>query len=234
MNFKYLLKGSINNGSVVGEGSGNVVPKDGISEMEVFFDSLASGWDPRTIVLMCCSRAFAMGAYEHGSSTNLLSAANGYVTIGRHLEKVYRRAILRDSDGKIYADIEASSETDLRGNQGFDESRIENGYSLLHPGVSGIAEILPFSGVMMQAGPSVVNIMVNYQVLTEDNKTLYGFTFYPHYLPEQVRNISKPQFFEVEIVDQQFENNRLYVKTYASVSELESRISVPIDLLSLA
>jgi hypothetical protein len=225
MKFKYSIQGEINNGIVVGRGNGSVNPIDGVSEMEVLFESLPNGWDPRTIVLCCCSRAFAMGAQEKGEARNLLSASNGFVTIGRHLP-TRRRGVIHDKSGMVYADIEASSETNLRDNEAFDESRLEAGYSKLHPGISGIAEILPFSGVMMQAGPNVVNIMTNYQVRTEDGLSLYGFTFYPHYLPEQVHPILGVQRFDVEILEQQFQQNKLFLRTYATVTTIEKGAEV--------
>jgi hypothetical protein len=101
---------NINGRSLLGLGAGKTDPATGVSEMEISFEKLPDGWDPRTIVLMCCDRAVVM----------------------------------------------ASRET--------------------------IANVRPFEGVMVQAGPKLITVTTNYEAVPEDGTTLYGTTFYPHHL----------------------------------------------------
>ncbi|MGH4017295.1 MAG: hypothetical protein ACRDSL_25895 [Pseudonocardiaceae bacterium] len=64
MKHDYRIEGHVNGRHVLGRGSGQIDPSTGVSEMDVRFERMAEGWDPRTIVLMCCDRALIMAAQE--------------------------------------------------------------------------------------------------------------------------------------------------------------------------
>ncbi len=158
MEHDYSVEGFVNERFVNGHGTGKIDPKTGTSEMEVTFTSLPDGWDPRTIVLMCCDRALVMASREVGGATSIRRASGGWLSIGRHLHDGGRDSVMYDDAGQILARVRATSETDFRGTTRFDRSRIEAGVSHLRPGRNGIAEIPAFDGVMMQAGPRLVTV----------------------------------------------------------------------------
>ncbi len=54
---EYCIEGHVNGRHVLGTGTGRIDTASGVSEMEVTFERITEGWDPRTIVLMCCDRA---------------------------------------------------------------------------------------------------------------------------------------------------------------------------------
>ena len=222
MKHGYRIEGNINGRPVLGLGTGRTDPASGVSEMEVHFEYLAEGWDPRTIVLMCCDRATVMASREIGSAVGMYRASGGYMTIGRDLVNAFRRGLMRDEAGTIMVDVQASSVTDFRHETRYDSSRIEGGISHLRRGVNGIAEVKPFRGVMMQAGPRLVTVTTSYEALLEDGSTLYGTTFYPHFLPEQQAQVPGFQTLSVTSVEQEFDGRNLWVRTTSEVSPLSA------------
>lgn len=221
MDHGYRIEGNINGRNVRGLGAGSTDPATGVSEMEVSFELLPDGWDPRTIVLMCCDRALVMASREVDGAVGMFQASGGYLTIGRDLVNGHRWGVMRDSNGLVMVDVRASSVTDFRdGNGRYDHSRIEGGISHLRQGVNGIAKVHPFTGVMVQAGPKLVTVTTSYEALLEDGTTLYGTTFYPHYLAEQAVELPGLQLLSVLSVDQEFDGRRLWVRTESEVAPL--------------
>jgi hypothetical protein len=180
--------------------------------MDVSFEKIATGWDPRTIVLMCCDRALIMAARETAGTVGMYRASGGVLSIGRHLPGNEREAVMRTASGEVMAHVRASSETDLRAGQPYDRSRIEGGLSHLRRGVNGIRHIPAFDGVMMQSGPNTVVVATRYAAELEDGTTIYGSTTYPHYLPQQAVQIPYYQIVRVDSVEQELTGNRLYSK----------------------
>ncbi|WP_322761911.1 hypothetical protein [Frankia sp. Cr2] len=217
MEHDYSVEGFVNERFVNGHGTGKIDPKTGTSEMEVTFTSLPDGWDPRTIVLMCCDRALVMASREVGGATSIRRASGGWLSIGRHLHDGGRDSVMYDDAGQILARVRATSETDFRGTTRFDRSRIEAGVSHLRPGRNGIAEIPAFDGVMMQAGPRLVTVSTRFSATLEDGTAMYGRTFYPHYLPAQAAPVPYYQILRVESVTQELDGNRLYSRVVSSV-----------------
>jgi hypothetical protein len=219
MDHEYRIDGHINGRPVLGIGSGRTDPMSGTSEMEVRFEALAEDWDPRTIVLMCCDRATIMASREDEGALGMYRASGGRVTIGRHLIGVNRWGVMRDAEGRVMVDVRASSETDFQTERRFDHSTIEGGVSRLAPGRNGISQVLGVQGVMMQAGPKVVTVTTSYEALLEDCTTLYGTTFYPHFLPEQ--RVEVPiQLLRVTTIRQELIGAQLWVRTESAVSPL--------------
>jgi hypothetical protein len=134
MQHDYRIEGHVNGRHVLGEGSGKIDPSSGVSEMEVTFAKMADGWDPRTIVLMCCDRALIMAAQETAGTVGMYRASGGVLSIGRHLPGNERDSAMRTADGELMAHVRASSETDFRTGQPYDHSRIEGGFSHLRRG----------------------------------------------------------------------------------------------------
>jgi len=220
MQHAYRIEGHINGRNILGTGVGTIDPGAGVSEMEVHFDRLPDGWDPRTIVLMCCDRAMVMASREDGGAVGMLRASAGHLTIGRDLVNGLRWGMMRDEAGQVMVDVRASSETDLRGDQPFDSSRVEGGISHLRRGVNGIVRIAPFSGVMMQAGPRLVTVTTSYEALLEDGTTLYGSTYYPHYLPAQAVTLPTVQMLHIDAIEQEFDGRNLYSRTTSHVTPM--------------
>lgn len=216
----YQIEGHVNGRNVHGVGRGKIDTKTGISEMDVTFEQMADGWDPRTIVLMCCDRALVMAARETDGTVGIHRASGGHLTIGHHLAGAGRDALMHDGNGQIMAKVHATSATDFRGERGTDHSRIEGGISHLRRGVNGIAHIPAFDGVMMQAGPGLVVVTTRYTAELEDGTTIYGSTNYPHYLPEQAVQMPYYQILRVETVDQELTGNRLRSRVQTSVLPL--------------
>ncbi|GAA3727936.1 hypothetical protein HDA32_000264 [Spinactinospora alkalitolerans] len=226
MDHRYRIEGDINSRAVLGVGSGYTDPVAGTSEMEVRFERLPSGWDPRTIVLMCCERATVTCSRESDGAVGMFQASGGYLTIGRDLVKVERRGTMRNAEGQIMVDVHASSVTDFRGEHRYDHSRIEGGTSHIHYGENGIAEVRPFTGVMMQAGPNLITVTTSYEAVLEDDSTLYGTTFYPHYLPQQRVQLPGLQLLSLVSIEQEFDGRTLWVRTESEVTPL-TRMAVP-------
>ncbi len=220
MDHGYRIEGNINGRSLLGLGAGATDPATGVSEMEVGFEKIPDGWDPRTIVLMCCDRAVVMASRETDGAVGMYRASAGYLTIGRDLVNGLRWGIMRDRDGLVMVDVRASSVTDFRHDSRYDHSRIEGGVSHLRRGVNGIADVRPFEGVMVQAGPRLITVTTNYEAVLEDGSTLYGTTFYPHYLPHQAVELPGMQLLSVRSVEQDFDGKRLWVRTQSEVSPL--------------
>jgi hypothetical protein len=217
---EYAIDGYVNGRAVRGCGRGRIDPSNGVSEMDVTFDQMADGWDPRTIVLMCCDRALVMAARETSGTVGMLRASGGIVSIGRHLPGNCRESVMRTRDGEVMAHVRASSLTDFRVPAAFDRSRIEGGVSHLRRGVNGIKNIPSFDGVMMQAGPNLVVVTTRFAVDLEDGTTIYGSTTYPHYLPEQAVEVPYYQILRVESVEQSLDGNRLQSRVTTSVLPL--------------
>lgn len=220
MDHEYRIGGFVNEREVAGIGTGRIDPTTGTSEMEVEFSKLADGWDPRTIVLMCCDRALIMGSREAGGAVSTRRASGGWLSIGRHLHDGGRDSVMHDAEGQVMAHVRATSETDFRGAKRYDYSRIEGGVSHLRRGHNGIAAIPGFDGIMMQAGPSLVTVTTRFTADLEDGSTLYGRTFYPHYLPAQVVGVPYYQILRVEAVHQELDGHRLYSRVVSTVLPL--------------
>jgi hypothetical protein len=152
----YRIEGNINGRSLLGLGAGKTDPATGVSEMEISFEKLPDGWDPRTIVLMCCDRAVVMAARETDGAVCMYRASGGYLTIGRDLVNGLRWGIMRDRDGLVMVDVRASSVTDFRHDSHYDHSRVEGGVSHLRRGVNGIANVRSFEGVTCKAAPGLL------------------------------------------------------------------------------
>jgi hypothetical protein len=225
MDHGYRIEGNINGRRVLGIGTGHTDPSTGVSEMDVRFDTLPDGWDPRTIVLMCCDRATVMASRETLGAVGMFTASGGYLTIGRDLVNANRWGVMRDAEGQIMVDVRASSVTDFREATRYDHSRIEGGISHLRRGVNGIAEVRPFTGVMMQAGPNLITVTTSYEAVLEDGTVLHGTTFYPHYLPDQKTVLPGLQLLSVLSVQQEFDGHHLWVRTESQVSPLTSAAS---------
>ncbi|MGH3711736.1 MAG: hypothetical protein ACRDRQ_27395 [Pseudonocardiaceae bacterium] len=95
--------------------------------------------------------------------------------------------------------------------------------SHLRQGVNGIANVRPFAGVMVQAGPKLITVTTNYEAVLEDGSTLYGTTFYPPYLPHQAVELPGMQLLSVLSIQQDFDGKRLWVRTESEVSPLAHR-----------
>jgi hypothetical protein len=214
---EYRIDGHVNGRNVLGHGRGTIDINTGVSEMDVTFLEMADGWDPRTIVLMCCDRALVMAAREMDGTVGMYRASGGHLTIGRGLAGASRESIMHSGNGQIMAHVRASSVTDFRGRDAFDHSRIEGGLSHLKRETNGIAHIPAFDGVMMQAGPGLVVVTTRYTAELEDGTTIYGSTNYPHHLPEQAVEVPYYQILRVESVDQELDGNRLWSRVTASV-----------------
>ena len=188
--------------------------------MDVTFAEMADGWDPRTIVLMCCDRALIMAAQETAGTVGMYRASGGVLSIGGHLPGNPRDSVMRTAEGELMAHIQATSATDLRAEEPYDHSRIMGGFSHLRRGVNGIRHIPAFDGVMMQAGPNLVVVTTRFTAELEDGSTLYGSTNYPHYLPEQAVQIPYYQIVRVESVEQALDGDHLYSKVTTRVLPL--------------
>lgn len=220
MKHDYRIEGHVNGRHVLGRGQGQIDPSTGVSEMDVSFEQMAAGWDPRTIVLMCCDRALVMAAQETTGTVGMYRASGGVLSIGGHLPGNGRDAVMRTADGELMAHVQATSATDFRTKEPFDHSRIEGGFSHLRREVNGIKCIPAFDGVMMQAGPNLVVVTTRYTAELEDGSTIYGSTNYPHYLPEQAVEIPYYQLLRVESVEQELDGNHLYSKVTTRVLPL--------------
>lgn len=217
MKHEYRIDGHVNGRNVLGRGQGGIDPDSGVSEMEVTFEQMAEGWDPRTIVLMCCDRALIMAAQETPGTVGMFRASGGLLSIGRDLPGNDRESFMRTSEGKTMAHVRATSHTDFTGSRPRDESRIEGGLSHLRRGINGIKHIPAFDGLMMQAGPRLVVVTTRFSAELEDGTTIYGSTNYPHYLPNQQVEVPYYQLVRVESVEQQLDGNHLYSKVVTRV-----------------
>lgn len=188
--------------------------------MDITFTKMAEGWDPRTIVLMCCDRALIMAARETARTVGMYRASGGVLSIGGHLPGNERESVMRTGTGELMAQIRATSVTDFRAACPHDRSRIEGGFSHLRRGANGIRYIPAFDGVMMQAGPNLVVVTTRYTAELEDGTAIYGTTTYPHYLPEQKTEIPYYQIVRVESVEQELSGNRLCSKVTACMLPL--------------
>jgi hypothetical protein len=142
-----------------------------------------------------------MAAQEATGTVGMLRASAGLLSIGRHLPGNGRESYIRDENGKTMAHVRASARTDFQGDNPYDHSRIEGGYSGLRRGSHGIKNIPAFDGVMMQAGPNLVVVTTRFTAELEDGSIAYGTTNYPHYRPEQAVEISYYQLLRVESVE---------------------------------
>lgn len=230
MDHEYRIDGHVNGRHVLGTGTGRIDPTTGVSEMDVEFDRMADGWDPRTIVLMCCDRALIMAAQETPGTVGMYRASGGVLSIGRHLPGNRRASVMRTGNGEVMAHVQAESTTDLRGAEPFDHSRIEGGFSHLRRGVNGISHIPAFDGVMMQAGPNLVVVTTRFTAELEDGTVLHGSTTYPHYLPEQGIEIPGYQVVRVSSVEQELRGNHLHSTVVTRVEPLSAPADVSMSI----
>lgn len=217
MRHDYRIDGHVNGRHVLGRGYGESDPDSGVSEMEVTFDRMAAGWDPRTIVLMCCDRALIMAAQETPGTVGMFRASGGELSIGGQLAGNGRDSVMRTTNGDLMAHVRATSLTNLRSDEPYDHSHIEGGISHLRRGENGIKHIPAFDGVMMQAGPNLVVVTTRFSAELEDGSTIYGSTNYPHFLPEQSVEIPYYQLVRVESVEQELDGNNLYSRVLTRI-----------------
>lgn len=217
MRHDYRIEGHVNGRHVYGHGTGTIDPSAGTSEMDVEFTEMAAGWDPRSIVLMCCDRALIMAAQETEGTVGMYRASGGVLSIGGHLPGNGRDGVMRNAAGDLMAHVQATSTTDFTADEPYDRSRIEGGFSHLKRGTNGIKRIRPFDGLMMQAGPNLVVVTTRYTAELEDGTLLYGTTNYPHYLPSQQVEIPYYQLVRVESVEQELNGNRLHSKVTTKI-----------------
>ncbi|QVQ51096.1 hypothetical protein J4H86_19995 [Spiractinospora alimapuensis] len=232
MKHDYSITGHVNGRHIQGRGTGAIDPSTGVSEMDVTFERIADGWDPRSIVLMCCDRALIMAAREELGAVGMFRASGGELTIGGHLPGNGREGVMRTGRGELMAHVNATSRTDLRGDAPFDHSRVEGGFSHLKQGLNGIKRIPPFDGVMFQAGPNLVVVTTRFVAELEDGSTIFGSTNYPHYLPDQVIEIPGHQQLRVESVEQRLDGSHLYSKVTTSVMPLIAQPQEPVSQLT--
>ncbi|WP_026455083.1 hypothetical protein [Saccharomonospora iraqiensis] len=222
MKHDYRIEGHVNGRHVLGRGVGEIDVATGVSEMEVCFERMADGWDPRSIVLMCCDRALVMAARETADTVGMFRASGGVLSIGGHLPGNGRDSVLRTAEGELMAHVRATSTTDFRSGQPFDHSRVEGGISHLRRGVNGIRHIPAFDGVMMQAGPNLVVVTTRFTAELEDGTVIHGSTNYPHYLPEQTMEIPEHQLLHVESVGQELDGDHLHSTVTTQILPLAS------------
>lgn len=219
---KYAIDGALSNGEISGTGVIRVGADAGVGELEVQFDQRPTGWDPRTLVLMCCSRAVGMSARESAGATSLLSASGGVTTIGVDLPALPRRAALTDERGKLRAEVSASSRTDWASSQPYDLSTVLDGFSRMEPGHSGLASVDSVTGVMLQSGTYLLTVTTSYQVRTEEDEQLFGTTFYPHYLPAPHATLARPQAFSLDVEELSWDGRTMCARTRAEVAPLRA------------
>jgi len=227
---EYRIDGNINGSAILGIGEAEIDEFTGKATLEVHFSDRPRAWDPRTLLLMCCSRAPAMASCESGEALSLLRLSGGLVTIGKELEGVCRRAALVDSNGRLVADVSALSETSFGGSSPFDRSTLLGRYADLEPGVSGIAEIHRVSGVMLPVGPHMVSLTTQYEVTLETGVKAHGFTHYPHYLPRPAEPLLWPQAFRLDVLSCEWHSNVLYLATRSFVSRISLDFSTSIEV----
>lgn len=236
MKHDYRIDGHVNGRHVLGRGHGEIDPDTGVSEMEVTFEKMADGWDPRTIVFMCCDRALVMAGQETPGTVGMYRASSGELSIGGHLAGNSRESLMRNADGQLMAHVRASSWTNFRVDNAYDHSHIDGGISHLRRGVNGIKHIPAFDGVMMQAGPNLVVVTTRFTAELEDGSTLYGSTNYPHFLPAQAVEIPYYQLLRVESVEQELAGNTLYSRVTTRVLPLtppaDDAVSAAVDRLA--
>jgi hypothetical protein len=219
--FDYRIEGHVNGRALAGTGVGAVDPHSGTAEVEVTFTDLPTGWDPRTIILMCCNRATVFAPRSINGAATLLEASGGLADIGRSVIGACRWGYMRDAAGIVLADLRASSYTDLRDpTHGFDSSVVEGGISHLHPGTNGIKTIKPFTGVLTQAGPNMVTAHTTYEVELEDGTAGYGSTFYPYHLPDQKVILDKPHLLSVNDIHAEFDGVTAVLRLSATIEPL--------------
>lgn len=218
----YSIDGHLRPGSISGRGTMRVGADAGAGELEVEFAERPLGWDPRTIVLMCCSRAVGMPAREDGGAASLLRISGGRTTIGIDLPNFPRRAALTDESGQLRAEVSAASRTDLADQQPYDCSTVIGGFSRMEPGDDGLAVVESVTGVMQQSGPRLVTVTTTYQVRTEQGELLTGTTFYPHYLPNPQAALAGPQAFSLDVEELTWDGRTMYARARACVAQLHA------------
>jgi hypothetical protein len=222
MDHEYRLDGTVNDQPVLGIGRGKIDPVTGTAELDADFSQMPDGWDPRTIVLMCCIRAFTMASREVGGAVGMRRASGGRLTIGGHLKRNERDSFISDAECRVLSHVRATSDTDLRDGKRYDHSRIASGRSSLRRGENGVASIAPFDGIMLQSGPNRVSVLTRFTAQLEDGTTAFGSTTYPHYLPNQQIAVPYYQILRVESVEQELVGNHLYSRVVSSVLPLSA------------
>lgn len=225
--FGYRIDGLINAQWLNGAGRGMVDAGTGIGELEVSFSDLPEAWDPRTIVLMCCSTMNVMGTRAVAGAVSFIDASGGRISIGRHVAADIRRAKVVDDSGKVLVDVEATSLGELTGPEPFDHSTVRGGISRLVPGVNGIRDVRRVDGVLQQVSPHQLTLATRYEIALEDDTTAYGHTYYPYYLPEPRAEFAGPQAWRMEQVTQEFDGKTLWVQVLSSTAPLVEERSVP-------
>lgn len=216
----YSIVGNLEGSPIEGHGVIRADPHQGLGEIEVKFQKRPRLWDPRTIVLCCCSRAIGAPARQSYGAASLLDLSGGFITIGEDLQGVCRRASIVDDEGLLRAEISATSLTNLSGDNPYDRSRVVGGFSRMEPGASGVAAIETVSGIMLQCSPHLVTLTTTYDIVCEDGSTLHGTTYYPHFLPRPVGTMVAPQHFELQVEELSFDNETMFARTYASVTPI--------------
>ena len=229
MQLAYRIDGFINGAEILGEGVARINTTTGNAELEVAFKKRPDAWDPRTIVLMCCSRAPGMPSREDDTDArSLMRLSGGIVSIGKEISGARRTAVILNQGGRALADISASSRTNLASPRSYDHSTVHGSYCSLEPGKNGIAKIVSVRGVMLGAGPHLVTLTTNYELILETGETVYGATYYPHYLPNPKEVLPRPQSFALNVLECTFAENLLYVTTQSTVA------SIPVGDLTMA
>jgi hypothetical protein len=200
----------------------------GVGELEVTFSDLPESWDPRTIVLMCCSTMNVMGTRAVAGAVSFSDASGGRISIGRHIASDIRRAKVVNEAGAVLVDVEATSLGELVGAEPSDHSTVRGGISRLVPGVNGIRTVRRVDGVLQQISPHQLTLATRYVIELEDDTLAYGHTYYPYYLPEPRARLAGPQAWRMDRLTQEFDGRTLHAQVISSTAPLTEERSAPV------
>lgn len=108
---------------VRGVGKRMIDRSSGVNEREVEFHELATGWDSRRIVLMCCDRVDFMRLRTVAGGVELLEVSGGYACLGRRIVNGFRQAKMVDADNRVLVDVRARSMPDWFTQERFTRTR---------------------------------------------------------------------------------------------------------------
>lgn len=219
MEVAYQIDGRIGDQLVDGRGAATIDVGKGSTLLDVEFRSRPAGWDPKTIILCCCSCTLALPARQLSGARNLLALSGGEVSIGHELPGALRSAVVVGEGGGLLAQVSASSRTNIAIESPFDHSTIEGGYCDMEPGQRGIDQFLGVNGLMIPVGPQLVNVVTVYQIRLEDGSFAHGTTTYPYFLPKPVAALDAAQSFELRVADCTFQGNVLRALVETTVSK---------------
>lgn len=193
----YELSGVANGAPLYMSGQGVVDELTGSYDLDLDIQHFPMGWDPATIILICCDRMLGFGSQAASDAMNLHSRCGDDYTI------LDRSGEGRTTNGRTLFRARASSIGGFENGKIYNRSQIHEATFNLLP-EERITEIrAPYTAIIQRMERNVLLMTSTFKFSTNFENDCYGFTNYP-ILSSATKSLSPGQIAIVNIEEVSF------------------------------